>query len=343
MSRYMIIIAAVASFVLSSVIGKFLIPILHKLKFGQPIRKEGPKAHQKKSGTPTMGGIMFIVASVFVSVGCYVALNIINPNNQYSQDHVQFIAGIVMATLFGVIGFADDFLKILRKQNEGLSEKQKLVLQFLVAIAYVFALKLGGCSSGTVIPFVGRVDFGIFYWIVSVVVIVGFVNATNLTDGIDGLDGSVTFFASMIFMVIAGYVLNEGMSVMSAALSGACLGFLVWNFHPAKVFMGDTGSLFLGGYLCAIAYGINMPILVIPIGIMYIIEMFSVMLQVSYFKITKRRTGTGKRLFKMSPIHHHFEMCGWSEVKIVVVFSVITAVVGILTTLATIYTYTNAG
>ena len=343
MSNWMIVISAIASFVVSSVIGKFLIPELHKLKFGQPIRDEGPKSHQKKSGTPTMGGIMFIIASVFVSVVCYVVLNILNPNNQSVQDHVQFIAGIIMATLFGVIGFVDDYIKFLHKHNEGLTEKQKLVLQFLVAVAYVFALKLGGCSSGTVIPFVGRVDFGIFYWIVSVIVIVGFVNATNLTDGIDGLDGSVTFFASMIFMVIAGYLLNNGMSVMSASLSGACLGFLVWNFHPAKVFMGDTGSLFLGGYLCAVAYGINMPVLVIPIGIMYIVEMFSVMMQVSYFKITKKRTGQGKRLFKMSPIHHHFEMCGWSEVKIVIVFSLITAVAGVLTVLATIYTYAKAG
>ena len=158
---------------------------------------------------------------------------------------------------------------------------------------------------------------------------------------IDGLDGSVTFFASMTFMVIAGYLLNNGMSVMSAALAGACLGFLVWNFNPAKVFMGDTGSLFLGGYLCAVAYGINMPVLIIPIGIMYIIEMFSVMMQVSYFKITKKRTGQGKRLFKMSPIHHHFEMCGWSEVKIVIVFSLITAIMGALTVLATIYTYSS--
>ena len=338
MNSWMVIIAAVASFVMSSVIGNFLIPVLHKLKFGQPIRKEGPQSHQKKSGTPTMGGIMFIVASVFVSAGCYAALCILNPDDKDFQDHLLFIAGIVMATLFGVIGFADDYIKITQKHNEGLTEKQKLVLQFLVAVAYVFTLIIGGCSSVTVVPLVGRVDLGILYWILSVVVIVGFVNATNLTDGIDGLDGSVTFFASMILMVIAGYLFNSGMSVMAAALSGACLGFLVWNFHPAKVFMGDTGSLFIGGYLCAIAFGINMPILIIPIGIMYIIEMFSVMMQVAYFKYTKKRTGKGKRLFKMSPIHHHFEMCGWSEVKIVVVFSVITAIVGILTVVATMYT-----
>ncbi|MEE0858451.1 MAG: phospho-N-acetylmuramoyl-pentapeptide-transferase [Acutalibacteraceae bacterium] len=336
MSNYMIIIAAVAAFVISSVTGKFLIPVLHKVKFGQPIREEGPQWHQKKSGTPTMGGIMFIIASVLVAVGCYVALGIANPGSRDFEDHLKFYSGIIMAVLFGAIGFVDDYIKVVKKHNQGLTEKQKLVLQFLVAIAYVFTLFLGGCSSETIIPFIGRIDLGIFYWLFSVVLIVGFVNATNLTDGIDGLDGSVTFFASLAFMVIAGYVLDSGMSVMSASLAGACLGFLMWNFHPAKVFMGDTGSLFLGGFLCAIAYGMNMPVLIIPIGLVYIIEMFSVILQVTYFKATH-----GKRLFKMSPIHHHFEMCGWSEVKIVVVFSIVTAVLGVLTFLSVWYTYSS--
>lgn len=336
MSNWIIIVAAVAAFVISSVIGKFLIPVLHRVKFGQPIREEGPQWHQKKSGTPTMGGIMFIAASVLVSVICYVVLCIINPGIRDFQDHLKFYAGLVMAVLFGVIGFVDDYIKVVKKHNQGLTEKQKLVLQFLVAIAYVFTLILGGCSSNTVIPFIGSVNLGIFYWIISVVVIVGFVNATNLTDGLDGLDGSVTFFASLVFMIIAGFVVDSGMSVMSASLAGACLGFLVWNFYPAKVFMGDTGSLFLGGFLCAIAYGINMPILIIPVGIVYIIEMFSVILQVGYFKLTH-----GKRLFKMSPIHHHFEMCGWSEVKVVVVFSIVTAVMGVLTFWSVWYTYTN--
>ena len=336
MENWMIIVAAVASFVISSVIGKYLIPVLHKVKFGQPIREEGPQWHQKKSGTPTMGGIMFIVAAVVVSVICYVVLCIASPGSRDFIDHLKFYAGIIMAVLFGAIGFIDDYIKVVKKHNQGLTEKQKLVLQFLVAIAYVFTLYLGGCGSATVVPFIGAVDLGIFYWIISVIFIVGFVNATNLTDGLDGLDGSVTFFASLVLMVIAGFVLDTGASVMSASLAGACLGFLIWNFHPAKVFMGDTGSLFLGGFLCAIAYAINMPILLIPVGIIYIVEMFSVILQVGYFKLTK-----GKRLFKMSPIHHHFEMSGWSEVKVVVVFSVITAIVGILTFLSVYFTYTS--
>ena len=336
MSNYMIIIAAVAAFVVSSVIGKFLIPVLHKIKFGQPIREEGPQWHQKKSGTPTMGGIMFIVAAVAVSLACYLVLEAINPGARDFQDHLKFYAGIAMAVLFGAIGFVDDYIKVVKKHNEGLTEKQKLALQFVVAIAYVITLVIGGCSPVTVIPFIGSVNLGIFYWVFSVILIVGFVNATNLTDGLDGLDGSVTFFVSLALMVIAGFVVDNGMSVMSASLAGACLGFLIWNFHPAKVFMGDTGSLFLGGFICAIAYGINMPVLIIPLGLIYIVEMFSVILQVGYFKLTH-----GKRLFKMSPIHHHFEMCGWSEVKIVVVFSIITAIMGVLTFLSVLFTYSQ--
>lgn len=334
MENVVIIIAAVASFVVSSVIGKFLIPVLHKIKFGQPIRDEGPQWHQKKSGTPTMGGIMFIVGAVCVSIIAYVTLCILSPGSRDFIDHLKFYSGIVMALLFGVIGFVDDYIKVVKKHNQGLTEKQKLVLQFLVAIAYVLTLYLGGCGSTTFIPFIGPVNLGIFYWIISVVFIVGFVNATNLTDGLDGLDGSVTFFASLVLMIIAGFVLDTGASVMSSSLAGACLGFLIWNFYPAKVFMGDTGSLFLGGFLCAIAYTMNMPILLIPIGIIYIVEMFSVILQVGYFKLTH-----GKRLFKMSPIHHHFEMSGWSEVKIVLVFSIITAIFGALTFFSVFFTY----
>lgn len=332
MAKWLIIVSAVAAFVISSVIGKFLIPVLHKLKFGQPIREEGPKAHQKKSGTPTMGGIMFIIGSVIVSVACYISLCIANPESRDMEDNIRFIAGMIMAILYGVIGFVDDYIKIVKKHNEGLTSKQKLVLQFLVAIAYVFTLVITGVSSATVIPFVGRVDFGIFYWLFSIILIVGFVNATNLTDGIDGLAGSITFFASIIFMIISSNPDDSGMAIMSASLAGACLGFLMWNLHPAKVFMGDTGSLFIGGYLCAIAYGLNMPILLIPIGLVYIVEMFSVILQVTYFKLTH-----GKRLFKMSPIHHHFEMCGWSENKIVVVFSIVTVVLGVLSILAVFF------
>ncbi|HHZ05237.1 MAG TPA: phospho-N-acetylmuramoyl-pentapeptide-transferase [Clostridiales bacterium] len=331
MNSWWTLVAAVLSFIIAASLGKWLIPYLKKLKCGQTIRDEGPKWHMGKSGTPTMGGLLFIISSVVVSIILFICFLLTSDNTSLtaSTDIARFFAGIVMALLFGAIGFFDDYIKVVKKRNLGLTAKQKLILQFLVAIAYLTTLYLCGATSSTYIPLIGRVDLGVFYWIIAAFVIVGIVNATNLTDGLDGLDGSITFFASLAFMVISSFMMYEGMAIMSAALAGGCLGFLVWNFYPAKVFMGDTGSLFLGGFLCALAFGLNMPILIIPIGIIYIIEMLSVMLQVTYFKLTH-----GKRLFKMSPIHHHFEMCGWSEVKVTTVFSMITLVFGALSFLA---------
>lgn len=317
------------AFVISAVLGRYLIPYLHKLHFGQTILEIGPKWHEKKQGTPTMGGIMFIVG-ICVSALISFTLYILFGNNFFelylpdmSRQSVFIFTGIGMALCYGAVGFIDDYIKVVKKRNLGLTSIQKLVLQFAIAILYLVVLALFGYGSTTIIPFVGYVDLGIFYYIISAILIVGIVNAVNLNDGIDGLCGSITFFAALFFMLIASLLSYLGVTVMSAAVAGGCLGFLVWNFHPAKVFMGDTGSLFLGGILCAIAFSLNMPILLIPIGIVYLCEMFSVMLQVTYFKLTH-----GKRLFKMSPIHHHFEMCGWSEVKIVVVFSIVTAIFG---------------
>ena len=247
--------------------------------------------------------------------------------NTYRADmHHEIIyifAGIGLALANGLIGFFDDYTKVVKKRNLGLTAVQKLVLQFAAAAVYLAVLGFSGCGTATIIPFVGEVDLGFFYYIISAVVIVGVVNAVNLTDGIDGLDGSITFFAAVTFMLIGSATYKLGLTALSAAVAGGCLGFLVWNFHPAKVFMGDTGSLFLGGIVCALAFATGMPILLLPIGIVYLCEMFSVILQVSYFKLTH-----GKRLFKMTPIHHHFEMCGWSEVKIVGVFSLVTAIFG---------------
>lgn len=321
--------SAVLAFAISAILGKFLIPYLHKLNFGQTILDVGPNWHKNKQGTPIMGGIMFIVAIVVVTVISTVV---------YMTTGAQFIhiffadiprevvfiyAGLGLALANGLIGFIDDYTKVVKKRNLGLTAIQKLVLQFIVAAAYLAVLGFAGFGTTTIIPFVGEVDLGIFYYIIAAVGIVGIVNSVNLTDGVDGLNGSVTFFACVAFMLISCMMSYLGVTAMSAASAGACLGFLVWNFHPAKVFMGDTGSLFLGGLVCAIAFATGMPILLLPIGIIYIAEEVSVVLQVSYFKLTH-----GKRLFKMSPIHHHFEMCGWSEVKIVSVFSVVTALFG---------------
>ena len=318
------IIAAVASFAIAALMGLWLVPFLRKLHFGQTILEEGPKWHKGKQGTPTMGGFMFIVGSIVATVVCVILFHTFDTQESALQS-AKIYAGLFMALAFGAIGFIDDYIKVIKKRNLGLTAKQKLLLQFFVAIAYLATIYFFGGTTTTYIPFVGNVDIGVLYYPISAILIVGVVNAVNLTDGIDGLDGSVTFFASIFLMLIAGFSARMGLSVMSAALAGGCLGFLVWNFHPAKVFMGDTGSLYLGGYLCAILFGLDMPILLILVGLVYIIEMFSVILQVTYFKLTH-----GKRLFKMSPIHHHFEMCGWSEVKIVFIFSIFSAICGAL-------------
>ena len=321
--------AAVLAFAISAVTGKFLIPFLRRLHFGQTILEDGPSWHKSKQGTPIMGGIMFILAVTVVTLVSTVIYQLFGASfietyfSDISRECLYIYAGLGLALANGLIGFIDDYTKAVKKRNLGLTAIQKLVLQFLAAGIYLAVLAVFGCGTTTIIPFVGTVDLGFFYYILSAVVIVGIVNAVNLTDGVDGLDGSITFFVAVAFMLVASRLYQLGLTAFSAAVAGGCLGFLVWNFHPAKVFMGDTGSLFLGGIVCALAFATGMPILLLPMGIVYLCEMFSVILQVGYFKLTH-----GKRLFKMSPIHHHFEMCGWSEVKIVAVFSLVTALFG---------------
>lgn len=313
---------AVVSFAITAIIGRYLIPFLHKLNFGQTILDIGPNWHKNKQGTPTMGGIMFVIGIV-IATSAGVLLYAIG----HGLDSVsRFVfAGLLFALLNGGIGFIDDYVKVVKKRNLGLTAIQKLVLQFLAAAIYLFVMYLCKDNTEILIPFVGYVDLGFFYYIVMAVVLVGIVNAVNLTDGIDGLAGSVTFFACLFMMLIANVLGNHVANVLfAAAAAGGCLGFLIWNFHPAKCFMGDTGSLFLGAMVCAIALAMDMQLLLLLIALVYLIEMFSVMLQVTYFKLTH-----GKRLFKMSPIHHHFEMCGWSEMKIVCVFSAFTALCGL--------------
>lgn len=341
MNALWMLISAVASFAIAGLLGKWLVPFLHKLKYGQTILDIGPKWHKSKQGTPVMGGIMFIVSSVIVTVIVALLYSAFADKSGVMGEALfgsslalnKVLAGLALAVGNGAIGFVDDYTKVVKKRNLGLTAKQKLLLQFLVAAAYLFSIYLmDGGSSATLIPFVGTVDLGWAYWIISAIVIVGVVNAVNLSDGVDGLVGSMTFFASLAFMIIACTLSFDGIGIMAASLAGGCLGFLLWNFHPAKVFMGDTGSLYLGGFLCALAFALNMPVLIIPIALVYIFEMFSVILQVAYFKLTH-----GKRLFKMSPIHHHFEMCGWSEVKIVTVFSIATAVMGAAALLCVVF------
>ena len=309
--EYISLLAAAISFGTTALLGKKVIPWLHKLKYGQTIKDIGPKWHEKKQGTPTMGGIMFIagvLAAFLVCLPIYHHLQSTGRIASYYENQaywLRMVAGILMSLLFGAIGFLDDYIKVVKKQNEGLTPSQKMILMMLIAGAYLLSIALMGDATVTTIPFLGDVDVHFWFYPISLIMIVGFVNAVNLTDGIDGLCSSVTFFTAIIFMMIAGMRHMFGMNIFAAAVAGGCIGFLVWNFFPAKVFMGDTGSLFLAG---------------------------SVMLQVSYFKLTH-----GKRIFKMSPIHHHFEMSGWSEVKIVWSFSLITLIAGVIAVALTLF------
>lgn len=312
---------ALVSFFLSALLGKILIPVLHRLKFGQTIRDDGPAWHKSKQGTPTMGGLIFMLASAVALVAAVLVSQFFLPIKLFSDSwsdaaKTKLVAGVLLALCSGGIGFLDDYIKVVKKRNLGLTSIQKLLAQLLVGAGYAVSVYMSGGTAVNV-PFIGLVDFGIWFIPFAVFVVVAALNAVNLTDGIDGLCGSVSLIACLFFLTVSGQYIGQGLT--AAAVAGAIAGFLLWNLHPAKVFMGDTGSLFLGGALAALAFGINQPILLVPVGLVYIAETLSVMLQVTYFKLTH-----GKRLFKMSPLHHHFEMCGWSENKIVVVFSVVT-------------------
>lgn len=324
MRTFIIVLTAAVAFALTAGLGSFFVPFLRKVKYGQTILDIGPSWHKSKQGTPTMGGVMFIIG-IFVAITLgYIVYCFYRRDGETAARTVQtvrFFAGLLMALAFGFLGFLDDYIKVVKKRNQGLTASQKLIFQVLIGAVYLLMLRLGGDTSTVlIVPFLGQLDLGVFYYLLALFIIVGAVNAVNLTDGIDGLAASVTFVAAIAFMVLSAMLWQEEMQLLSAALAGALIGFLVWNFHPAKVFMGDTGSLFLGGVVVALAFGIGLPVLLVLVGFVYFVEALSVILQVSSFKLT------GKRIFKMSPIHHHFEMCGWSEVKIVTVFSIVTAV-----------------
>lgn len=317
-----------AAFLITALLGLVLVPYLRRLKFGQTILEEGPSWHKKKEGTPTMGGIMFLVGIVLAVLLGSLTWRL-RGGESSPLGSLYLIAGLVMAVAYGALGFCDDYIKVVKKRNLGLTAKQKMAGQLFIGVLYLAVLYIGGARSTLVqIPFLGQLDFGLLYYPAMLFILVATVNAVNLTDGIDGLCSSVTFVAALFLMIIASLMGLGEMDLLSGALAGGCLGFLCWNFHPAKVFMGDTGSLFLGGMVAAIAFGLRMPLLVPFVGIIYVIETLSVILQVISFKTT------GKRIFKMSPIHHHFELCGWSEEKIVLVFSFITGAGSVIAVLA---------
>ena len=317
-----LLVTVVSAFLITSVIGMWLIPFLRRLHFGQTILDIGPAWHKSKQGTPTMGGIMFIAGITIAILAGWLTLELSEQGVADASAAGSFYlwGGLLMALAFGLIGFLDDYISVVKKQNLGLKAGQKSLALLLVAVVYLAAQQIFAPTTSFWLPFIGDLDIGIFYYPLMLFIIVGTVNAVNLTDGIDGLDASVTMVAAMGFMVIASIAGFSQMNLLAAALAGGCLGFLVWNFHPAKVFMGDTGSLFLGGMVVALAFGLRRPVLLVFIGIVYVVETLSDIIQIGSVKLT------GKRVFKMAPIHHHFEMSGWSEVKIVAVFSAVTAV-----------------
>ena len=308
-----IVITALIACVLTLGVGYLLLPVLRALKAGQSIRAEGPTWHNSKAGTPMMGGLMFIIGLVLCLVVSIPAM---------TDFSVFFV--LALALCFGLVGFLDDFFKAKFKRNLGLTSIQKALLQMAVSALYLYLLyRQGILISSIYIPF-ADVSFEIhpmLYIFFAMFVMVGCVNAVNLTDGVDGLCGSVTVPVMVFFTAAAVLKGKLDLALMPACLVGGLIAYLFYNWHPAKVFMGDTGSLFLGGAICGLAFALNMPLILVLIGFVYIVETLSVILQVGYFKLTH-----GKRLFKMSPIHHHFEMCGWKEVKICLVFSAVSVV-----------------
>lgn len=306
---YTVFIPVLISFALSVIMGPLIIPVLRKLKMGQTEREDGVKSHLKKAGTPTMGGVIILLSIVITSVF-------------YLKDYPKIIPILFVTLGFGLIGFLDDYLKVVMKRSDGLFPKQKMALQIVVTAIFAFYLvKFTDVSLKMLIPFSGGkyLDLGWFAIVLLFIAVIGTVNGVNFTDGLDGLASSVTVLVATFFTVVA-IGTKSGIEPVTCAVVGALLGFLLFNVYPASVFMGDTGSLALGGFVASTAYMLQMPIFIIIVGLIYMVEVLSVMIQVTYFK----KTG-GKRIFKMAPIHHHFELCGWSETRVVAVFSIATA------------------
>ena len=316
--RYLI--SFLVAFAASALIGRFLIPWLHALKAGQSIKEIGPVWHMAKQGTPTMGGIMFI-AGIFIAI-------LVTGWQDFSQGRLGALFVFLFALVFGVIGFLDDFMKVKYHKNEGLTAPQKFLLQLAAAIVFTVLLRYTGyLTPDLYIPFF-NVSFQLpwaVYMVFAAFVIVATVNAVNLTDGVDGLATGVTLPVALFFLVVSLMWKITDLSIFAAALVGGLCAFLIYNFHPAKVFMGDTGSLFLGGTVCGLAFALDIPLIIVLVGIIYLLETLSDIIQVTYFKLTH-----GKRIFRMAPLHHHFEMGGWSEEKLFTVFTLVTVVCCVL-------------
>lgn len=305
-----IILAVIIAFAISAVLGPITIPFLRKLKFGQQVREDGPSSHLKKSGTPTMGGVMILGAVIVTSLF-------------FVRRYHEIIPVLFVTVGFGLVGFLDDFIKIVRKHSEGLNPKQKLALQLVISLVFcIYAMRSPNIGTDIILPFTGGKiwHMGWLYVPFCILVMLGTDNGVNFSDGLDGLCSSITVLVATFFTVVA-LGMQSGIAPVTAAVAGSLMGFLLFNVYPAKVFMGDTGSLALGGFVASAALMLRMPLYILIVGLIYCVEVISVILQVLYFK----KTG-GKRLFRMAPIHHHFELGGWSETRVVAVFSIVTAI-----------------
>lgn len=315
---YKVFIPVLIAFMLSVIMGPLIIPVLRRLKMGQTEREDGVKSHLKKAGTPTMGGVIILLSVVVTSVF-------------YIGDYPKIIPILFVTLGFGMIGFLDDYLKVVMRRSDGLYPKQKMALQIVVTAVFAFYMvKFTDVSLAMLIPFTGGKYWNIGWLAIPVMffAVIGTVNGVNFTDGLDGLASSVTVLVATFFTVVA-IGTGSGIEPVTCAVVGALLGFLLFNVYPASVFMGDTGSLALGGFVASTAYMLQMPVFIIIVGMIYLVEVLSVMIQVTYFK----KTG-GKRIFKMAPIHHHFELCGWSETRVVAVFAIITAILCLIALMA---------
>ena len=334
MNTWILVGAAIGAFILTWLSGYWLIPMLHRLKYGQTILDIGPKWHKaKKEGTPTMGGIGFMIAvTVCFTAGMIIfGYNGANYQNTDKPEFIRAVSGMIMALMFGLMGFLDDFIKVKKKHNEGLTWIQKVIFQVMIIAAYFATMYISGLSRTVIsFPWGWQWDLGLFYYPLVGLLILYMVNAVNLTDGIDGLCSSVTTVYMIVFMVISALLGMFGQQLIAYCAAGGCIGFLTWNAPPAKVFMGDTGSMFLGGLVCAVGLGCGVEVLMVIAGIVYVLEALSVVIQSTVFKITKKlhHTKEGKRLFKMTPIHHHFELSSWSELKIDGIFSFVGLLFG---------------
>ena len=314
---YEIVIPVLISFAISAILGPIVIPFLKRLKVGQTERKE-LESHLKKNGTPTMGGLM-ILASIIITSLFYV------------KDYPRIIPILFMTVGFGVIGFLDDYLKVVLRRSDGLLPWQKMILQFVVTTVFaVYMVRYSGIELTMLIPFSGGKYLNIGWLAIPLLyfAVIGTVNGVNFTDGVDGLATSVTLIVAVFFTVVS-IGTQSGIEPVTCAVIGGLMGFLLYNVYPASVFMGDTGSLALGGFVAGVAYMLQMPLFILIVGLIYLVEVLSVMIQVTYFKATH-----GKRIFKMAPIHHHFELCGWSEARVVAVFTIVTAIMCLIGLLA---------